>query len=800
MFPYPSGDLHMGHVRVYTLSDMLARFHRMQGKHVIHPMGWDAFGLPAENAALERGISPRDWTLRNIAHMKGQLQLIGLDLDWERELATCQEEYYRHTQALFLKLWEKRLAYRKEAVVNWDPVDKTVLANEQVDSEGKSWRSGAVVEKKSLEQWFFKITDYAEELLAGLDQVDWPQEVKQMQRNWIGKSQGMQFTFPLSASNGEPIQVFTSRPETLMGVTFLAISPSHPLVTSPLVPSSNRATVQSAAAAYLKQQHQFATSDPPKEGTPLGLSATHPITGAQIPIYVTNYVLPDYGSGAVMGVPAHDDRDAAFAQSNKLPVIHVWDAESGRVLAQTGGPLANMSRTDAMSYLAANGIGQPKTQYRLRDWLVSRQRYWGCPIPMIHCPTCGPVGVPAADLPVRVPDAMGDFSDPVRLKCTCPKCQNTNARRDPDTMDTFVDSSWYFMRYLDPHNTKVPFSPSAARAGMAVDLYVGGIEHAILHLLYARFFTKFVHDHVTPLPTTEPFAKLLAQGMVHGKTMRDAHSGKYLKPHELEVDAKTGEVRVKSSGMPPRVTYEKMSKSKYNGVAPEDVIAAYGSDVARAYIIAKAPPNQVLEWDEDAVVGWARWLNRVWGLVSERVGKGGPVVQVVPSGHKWTKEEKQVWVTVNELHQQISTSLENTATLNTYPSNLIKLTHALSSFTFASTSPVYDVSLTRLIQLMAPLTPSLAQELWTNQLTHSGTVWDTWPRPEQVQADVVQVVVQVNGKTRGTVSVERERLANVQEYVMEETEIGEKWIRGKGQVKKVVVVNGGKLVNFILGK
>ncbi|KAI9173243.1 Leucyl-tRNA synthetase, mitochondrial [Blastocladiella emersonii ATCC 22665] len=790
MFPYPSGNLHMGHVRVYTLSDMLSRFHRMRGRAVVHPMGWDAFGLPAENAAMERNVSPSDWTLSNIQHMKRQLQLIGLDFDWDREIATCAPEYYRHTQALFLRMFDAGLAYRKEAVVNWDPVDKTVLANEQVDADGRSWRSGALVEKKKLNQWFLRITDFADDLLAGLDKLDWPAEVKQMQRNWIGKSRGMHFDFSVPSVE-TPVRVFTSRPETLHGVTFLAIAPSHPLASSPAIPAARRAAVADAARAYEREQQFNAAYGETKRGVDTGVRAVHPVTRAEIPVYVTNYVLGDYGTGAVMGVPAHDERDAEFAAAHGIAAVEVIDEASG--LLVNSGAMTGMTPAAATQALAAQKVGTETTTYKLRDWLISRQRYWGCPIPIVHCPDCGPVGVPETQLPVPLAPSMESFATHDR-SCACPKCGNTSAVRDADTMDTFVDSSWYFFRFLDPHNTAAPFDPAAVARGMPVDLYVGGIEHAILHLLYARFFAKFVDRHVAPLPNAaEPFQKLLAQGMVHGRTLRDPDSGRYLTPADL-VRAADGTVTMRD-GRAPRVSYEKMSKSKHNGVAPEDVIREYGSDVARAYIIAKAPPAQVLEWDDDAIVGSARWANRVHALVAKRQTDPAPFTPSVDASAEMAPEERNLWATTNDLHAAITHSFETTTALNTVPSNLIKLTHALADYSGPLPSRVFDTATLRLVQLMAPLTPCLAQELWS-VLGVPGSVWDAWPESVAVARDLVSVVVQVNGKTRGTLSVPAGEMTDVQR-IARESDVARKWVADK-QVKRAIVAKGGKLVNFVV--
>ncbi|EGD81599.1 leucyl-tRNA synthetase [Salpingoeca rosetta] len=616
MFPYPSGALHMGHVRVYTISDSVARFHRLTGKEVIHPMGWDAFGLPAENAAIERNIDPADWTIRNIAYMKEQLDALACSFDWEREVTTCSPSYYKWTQWLFLQLHKRGLVYQDKALVNWDPVDQTVLANEQVDAEGRSWRSGALVEKRRLRQWFLRITEYAEELERGLNDVDWPESVKEMQRHWIGRSRGYFFDFCRSNPHTTDtcLRVFTTRPETVFGVEFIAVSPTHPLADRLDTPTRQHLMTAATEGTYAVERLR-------------GITLTHPLTGRSLPVLAASYVADGYGTGAVMGVPAHDERDFKVARNEGLPITHVIepaftadgagestgsgvDADDrgdidGVLRCYTGkdGTLVNSGKFSGMSVEEAipaiielarsNECGGPMTSYRLRDWLVSRQRYWGTPIPLIHCRACGVVPVPESDLPVLLPQGVEYTSkgrsplatDHQFVNVMCPSC-NGPATRDTDTMDTFVDSAWYFLRYLDPDNEQLPVGKDAAETEMPVDLYIGGIEHAVLHLLYARFVNMAAAD-IGLTTQREPFAKLLAQGMVHGETHKSAANGKYLKPDEVERRADGTVVEV-ATQQPVDTTWEKMSKSKYNGVDPTQTIAEHGVDAARLFVLFKA--------------------------------------------------------------------------------------------------------------------------------------------------------------------------------------------------------------------
>ncbi|NEO62716.1 MAG: leucine--tRNA ligase, partial [Moorea sp. SIO4G2] len=619
MFPYPSGNLHMGHVRNYTITDVIARKSRMQGYRVLHPMGWDAFGLPAENAAIARGIHPAKWTYQNIAQMRSQLKRLGLSYDWDCEVTTCSPDYYKWTQWIFLQFFNAGLAYQKEAAVNWDPVDQTVLANEQVDSEGRSWRSGAKVERKLLRQWFLKITDYAEELLKDLDTLTgWPERVKLMQANWIGKSVGAYLEFPIvglddSSDEGldNKIGVFTTRPDTVYGVTYVVLAPEHPLTAKVTTPDQKAAVEAFIEEVSNQSELERTAEDKPKRGIPTGGKAINPFTGDEIPILIADYVLYEYGTGAVMGVPAHDTRDFKFAQEKQLPIKVVIVPTSDDVETVNDTPLeaaytepgivvnsdqfngmdSVKAKTGIIDYAEQQGWGKARVQYRLRDWLISRQRYWGAPIPVIHCPNCGAVAVPDQDLPVELPEDV-DFSgrglSPLAqldswVNVPCPNC-GTPAKRETDTMDTFIDSSWYFLRYPDAKNDSAVFDSNKTNDWMGVDQYVGGIEHAILHLLYSRFFTKVLRDRGL-LNIDEPFQRLLTQGMVQNTAYKNTKTGKYF----AVVDIDPNDPKDPDTGEPLAVFYEKMSKSKYNGVAPEDVVAKYGTDTARMFILFKAP-------------------------------------------------------------------------------------------------------------------------------------------------------------------------------------------------------------------
>ncbi|RUP50015.1 leucyl-tRNA synthetase [Jimgerdemannia flammicorona] len=907
MFPYPSGMLHMGHVRVYTISDTLARFRKMCGYDVIHPMGWDAFGLPAENAAIERGINPADWTIQNIAVMKAQMENILADFDWERvsdysfvilstplrsidmrasicglttavyigsllvqEVTTSDLSYYKWTQQLFLRFYRAGLAYQKEAVVNWDPVDETVLANEQVDPEGRSWRSGAVVEQRKLKQWFFKITRFAESLLNDLDLLDrWPDRVKQMQKHWIGKSMGAEFQFLVITSSSAPPQsltVFTSRPDTIFGVQYLVVAPEHPLVNEKHLPPENVQQVMAFVDGLQKFQ-DYGEIEKHKEGIFTGLHATHPFTHTPLPIYVAPYVLSDYGTGAVMAVPAHDERDWEFAKFNDVVpeeqvrfVVEPTVKEDGvaptrdrpftaqGVLTALAGPFKGMTSKEAMKAIIEEaergGFGRPMVQYRLRDWLLSRQRYWGAPIPMIHCHTCNAVPVPESDLPVVLPANVcftGRGGSPLKqvedwVNVKCPRCHGP-AKRDTDTMDTFVDSSWYFMRYTDPKNKAAyvdlislsimnyhrnsllnPFSHAKASSLLPVDVYIGGVEHAILHLLYSRFFSKFLwtdgaYDSEN---NGEPFKILLTQGMVHGRTFKDPTTQKFLKPNEVNLED-INNPRMVVTGETPMISYEKMSKSKYNGVDPESTIAAHGADSTRLHILYKAPPSEVLEWDDTSIVGMQRWLGKVWKIVLavvEQTGRAhstkGP--ESMFNVEKMSKEERDVWRATNMAVKDVTQALSTTFSFNTAISDLIKLTNSLTSAQVASptvvSSLVYMHAVETLVKMMAPMAPAVGEECWetlgarieSKDMGWTASVFrERWPVWDEGALVVDEVECVINGKTRFTLPISRALLNNSSEIeqLIRKSEGGSKWL-GDGKVKRAIHVKGGQLVNFLV--
>lgn len=816
MFPYPSGKLHMGHVRNYVITDVIARLRRMQGYRVLHPMGWDAFGLPAENAAIERGIHPAQWTEQNIAEMKKQLQPLGLSLDWSREVATCAPDYYKWTQWIFLQFLEAGLAYQKEAAVNWDPVDQTVLANEQVDSEGRSWRSGAKVERKLLKQWFLKITDYAEQLLNDLEQLSgWPERVKLMQANWIGKSVGAYLEFPIVGQD-EKIAVFTTRPDTVYGVTYVVLAPEHPLTPQVTTPERQQAVEAFIQEVASESEIERTAEDKPKRGIPTGGTAINPFTGAEIPILIADYVLYEYGTGAVMGVPAHDARDFQFAKANNLPmrVVVIPQGQTGVEPLEAAytepGVLINSGQFDGMpssegkqaivDYAEEKGFGKARVQYRLRDWLISRQRYWGVPIPVIHCPSCGIVQVPEADLPVvlpenvefsgRGPSPLAKLTDWVNVPC--PSCGEP-ARRETDTMDTFIDSSWYYLRYTDARNDREAFNRERVNDWMPVDQYVGGIEHAILHLLYSRFFTKVLRDRGL-LDFGEPFQRLLTQGMVQGITYKNPVTGKYIPPSQV-VDPE--DPKDPQTGEPLAVFYEKMSKSKYNGVEPLQVLEKYGADTARMFILFKAPPEKDLEWDDADVEGQFRFLNKVWRLVVEFVEQN-PTPPTPSKVQQLSKPEKDLRRAIHTAIQAVSEDLEGGYQFNTAVSELMKLNNALSDAK-CTDSPVYAEGIETLLVLLAPFAPHIAEQLWHDLGYTESIHHQPWPEadPEALTVDEINLVIQIKGKTRGTISVPASASKEELEQYARNSEIARRYIEGK-EIRKVIVVPG-KLVNFVVG-
>ncbi|MEZ2304164.1 MAG: leucine--tRNA ligase [Microcoleus sp.] len=811
MFPYPSGNLHMGHVRNYTIIDVIARLKRMQGYRVLNPMGWDAFGLPAENAAIERGIPPAQWTNQNIAQMKDLFHRLGISFDWTKEVTTCSSDYYRWTQWIFLQFLAAGLAYQKEATVNWDPIDQTVLANEQVDNEGRSWRSGAKVERKLLRQWFLKITDYAEQLLNDLDKLpDWPERVKLMQANWIGKSVGAYLEFPIVGME-EKIAVFTTRPDTVYGVSYVVLSPEHPLTNRVTTPEHKTAVENFVKEVALQTEIDRTAEDKPKRGIPTGGKAINPFNGEEIPIWIADYVLYEYGTGAVMGVPAHDTRDFQFATQYELPikVVIVADDEVPLTEAYTEpGIMINSESFNGMDsikgkaaiikYAENQGYGKARVQYRLRDWLISRQRYWGTPIPVIHCPNCGIVPVPASDLPVVLPENVeftGKGSPLAKLEewvnVPCPSC-GTPAKRETDTMDTFIDSSWYFLRYPDARNEEQVFDTAKTNDWMPVDQYVGGIEHAILHLLYSRFFTKVLRDRGL-INCDEPFKRLLTQGMVQAMAYKNPVTGKYVPPADLDPtnpkDPQTGE--------PLQVFYEKMSKSKYNGVDPLEFMAKYGADTARMFILFKAPPEKDLEWDEADAEGQFRFLNRVWRLVTEFAAP--PPAPPYQGGEKdnLSKPEQDLRRAIHIAIKEVSDDLEGEYQFNTAVSEMMKLSNALTDAK-CKDSPIYAEGINTLIRLLAPFAPHMADELWHLIGNSESVHTQTWPMVDAsaLVTDEITLVIQVMGKTRGTIQVPSGADKAALENFARESDLAKRHLEGK-EIKKVIVVPG-KLVNFVV--
>ena len=858
MLPYPSGKLHMGHVRNYTINDMLTRQLRMNGYNVLMPMGWDAFGLPAENAALKNGVPPAKWTYENIAYMKKQMQAMGLAIDWSREVATCDPEYYKWNQWLFLKMLEKGIAYRKTQVVNWDPGDQTVLANEQV-IDGKGWRTGATVEKREIPGYYLKITDYAEELLdfvTGDKLPGWPERVKLMQENWIGKSEGVRFAFTheIAGDDGALIgdgkmYVFTTRADTIMGVTFCAVAPEHPL-------AAHAAKTNPTLKAFIEEcksggttEAELATQE--KKGVPTGLFVAHPLTGLPVEVWVGNYVLIGYGDGAVMGVPAHDERDFAFALKYGIEIKqvvlvdgehfdyhqwHDWYADKQRGVTINSDNFSGLSYKDAVAAvahaLAQKGLGELKTTWRLRDWGVSRQRYWGTPIPIIHCDEHGAVPVPEKDLPVVLPaDCVPDGSgnplhkhEGFHAGVTCPVCGKA-ARRETDTMDTFVDSSWYFMRYCDPKNADAMVA-EGADYWMPMDQYIGGIEHAILHLLYARFWTKVMRD-LGLVKVDEPFTKLLTQGMVlnHIYSRRTAKGGKdYFWPHDVEhvldeggkiIGAKLKNEATSGDGLLPvgtPIDYEgvgTMSKSKNNGVDPQDLIEKYGADTARLYTMFTAPPEATLEWNDAAVEGSYRFLRRVWNfgvkLSAMDMEAAGASVASASSlkDVEFGKEAKALRLEIHTVLKQVDYDYQRMQ-YNTVVSGAMKMINALEDFKALECAGA-QVALIEgfgiLLRCLYPATPHVAHSLWS-QLGYAGHLGDLldapWPQvdPDALVRDEIELMLQVNGKLRGSIHVpaqadkaEIERIALASEAFV---------AQAAGAAPKRVIVVPGRLVNVVV--
>ena len=781
MFPYPSGNLHMGHVRNYSIGDVVARFKKMQGFNVIHPMGFDAFGMPAENAAIQHGIAPAKWTYSNIENMTRQQKELGLSYDWNREVLTCREDYYKHTQKIFNMFYEKGLAYKKEAKVNWCEKCHTVLANEQVE-EGKCWRCKTPVIKKGLSQWFFKITDYADRLLADLDKLPgWPERVKTMQRNWIGRSTGTQFSFTVEGMD-EKIFVYTTRVDTVYGVTYMVLAPEHPLVEKLIAHNPEKDKLE-AFIFEMKNQNDLArtSEDAPKLGMPTGSYAIHPLTGERIPIWIANYVLYEYGTGAVMAVPEGDQRDWEFAKKYKLPIrMVIQNKEHDLVLDNMeqaydeDGYLVNSGEFDGLTSAEARqkiteklekmGIGEEKVNYRLRDWLISRQRYWGCPIPVVYCPTCGTVLVPDDELPVKLPedvDFVTDATSPLEtnkefLYCRCPKCGG-DAKRETDTMDTFIDSSWYFLRYCDPKNDKIPFDKEKCDYWMQVDQYIGGIEHAILHLLYARFFTKVLHD-AGMVTASEPFENLLCQGMV-----------------------------LKDGG--------KMSKSVGNVVSPEEIVSQYGADTARLFILFAAPPEKDLEWSERGVEGSYRFLKRVWSIV-------GTYHQLALHDNTLSKDELALRRKLHQTIAKVTEDLDGKFAFNTAISAIMELVNDMYKFAEAHKEINANLKtevLRNLLILLAPFVPHIIEELWQTLHASEKSVHEaSWPVVDSsaLVVDTVEIAVQVNGKLRATMEVSVFLQNNELEEKAKQLPGIQKFVEGKTIVKCIVIPK--RIVNIVV--
>ena len=865
MFPYPSGKLHMGHVRNYTIGDVLSRFHKMQGFNVLQPMGWDAFGMPAENAALQNNVPPAGWTYSNIDYMRNQLKSLGFAIDWEREFATCTPEYYRWEQWLFTRLYEKGLVYKKLGTVNWDPVDHTVLANEQV-IDGRGWRSGALIEKREIPMYYMKITAYAEELLTELDNLPgWPEQVRLMQKNWIGKSTGVRFAFPLADNADEKLWVFTTRADTIMGVTFVAVAAEHPLATKAAANNPELAAFIEECKKGGVAEADIATME--KKGMPTGIYVTHPLTGEQVEVWVGNYVLMSYGDGAVMAVPAHDERDFAFAQKYNLPIKQVIDFKpfnkeefvaslrtntSGRGDGygygdgegggygdgnfpftterwqnwygdKQVGICVNSGKYDGLGYeaavdaiaadLSAKGLGDKKVQFRLRDWGISRQRYWGCPIPIIHCKTCGDVPVPDEQLPVVLPENVeitGAGSPLAKMpefyECKCPKCGG-DARRETDTMDTFFESSWYFLRYACPDNTTAMVDERVqywCKGG--IDQYIGGIEHAILHLLYSRFFTKLMRDVGLIGDLGEPFANLLTQGMVVAPTFyRELDGGKKQWINPADVDVVTDErgrptgATLKTDGLPVVIGgTEKMSKSKNNGVDPQALIDQYGADTARLFIMFASPPDQSLEWSDAGVEGAFRFLRRLWKTTYDHVQAG--LVAACTGNDGLSSNQADLRRKLHQTMGKVADDYGRRKQFNTAIAAVMELLNAFDKADLkdAAGRALAQEALESIALLLFPIVPHIGQALYAELKPGADAGLAAFPKadPAALKQDEIELVIQVNGKLRGSIRVSAEADKATIEAAALANEDAQKFMEGKAP-KKVVVVPG-RLVNIVV--
>ena len=829
MLPYPSGRLHVGHARNYTLGDVIARYKRMKGYNVLNPMGWDSFGLPAENAAIQNGAHPAAWTTSNIENMKRQLNMLGFSYDWDREIATYKPEYYKWNQWMFKRFYEKGLIYKKKSFVNWCPDCNTVLANEQVE-DGKCWRhSKTTVVQKELEQWFFRITDYAEELLKGHEELKggWPDKVLAMQKNWIGKSFGTEIVFKV-AETGEDLPMFTTRIDTIFGVSYCVVAPEHPIVAEIL--KVNPAIKKDVEEMENTDLIERSAEGREKRGVFTGWHVINPVTNKKVELWIADYVLMNYGTGAVMAVPCHDERDYSFAKKYNLPmnvVINSIDKETGKEIEldhntmtcafteegvmTNSGEFNGMNSKEALTkiaeYVEAKGFGKRTVKYRLKDWGVSRQRYWGTPIPVLYCEKCGTVLEKDENLPVLLPEdvSFDGKGNPLQTSesfkhATCPVCGGP-ARRDTDTMDTFVDSSWYFLRYCDPHNDKLPFSKEIVDKWMGVDQYIGGVEHAVMHLLYARFFEKILRD-LGMVSANEPFKKLLTQGMVLSQSYYSEKERRFIFPQDVEV--KGDKAFLKSTGEELVTKMEKMSKSKNNGVDPEEMVLKYGADTTRLFIMFAAPPEKELEWSENGLAGAYRFLTKIWRLVMENKDDLDPA-EVDMS--KINRDDKALLIKMNQTIKRVTDSIENDYHFNTaiaatmelindtldYRNNILDVGKGTSE-----SKKIFDDVIQKILVMLSPFIPHICDELWS-EIGKEGYIYNTnWPTydPKLLTTSEVVMAVQVNGKVRGTVEVERGTAKEEVEKMALALENVQKHMEGKQLVKLIVVPD--KIVNIVV--
>ncbi|WP_029522556.1 leucine--tRNA ligase [Persephonella sp. KM09-Lau-8] len=854
MFPYPSGRIHMGHVRNYAIGDVVNRYLRMKGKNTLHPMGWDAFGMPAENAAIKSGVHPAKWTYENIDYMKKELKRLGFSYDWDREVTTCSPEYYRWNQWIFLKMLEKGIAYRKSAVVNWCPHDMTVLANEQV-IEGRCWRCDTPVVQKEIPSWFLRITDYAEVLLDDLEELKgkWPEAVLTMQKNWIGKSIGATIRFPIENSTSV-LEVFTTRPDTIFGVTFMALAPEHPLAVELAKGTDYEEEVEAFVNKYLSMSTRDRNIIDEKEGVFTGRYAINPLTNEKVPIWIANYILWGYGTGAIMAVPAHDERDHEFAKKYGIPIKPVikpvegeWDYEKEAFTEE--GILINSNGFDGLSSeeakekitqeLEKKGIGEKTINFRLRDWNISRQRYWGTPIPVIYCDECGIVPVPEEDLPVVLPEnveftGMGNPLEKVEefVNTTCPKCGKP-ARRETDTMDTFIDSSWYFLRYCDPHNDKAPFDKEKADYWMPVDLYIGGIEHAVLHLLYSRFFTKFLKE-IGLVDVKEPFTQLLTQGMVLKKWIKieklleilgltenstltelfakyniDKTENKtikqWLEENHLTIND-NAKLIFEKLGLPMEKLKEleeeygkadKMSKSKHNTVDPDEMIAKYGADTVRLYTLFAAPPQNSFAWTDSGIEGAHRFLRRVWNFVNDKVEKIKGVSYTKEDFKNLPEEDQKLRRKLHQTIKKVNDDITREYQFNTAIAAVMELMNELTSYK-GENKKLLREAIENLILMLSPFTPFIADELWRTIGNNGYTIEQKFPEPDEeaLVEKTKEIPVQINGKVRAKITVPADADEETVKNIAFENENVKKWTEGKNIVKVIFIK--GKILNIVV--